>query len=217
MANQTSKVIDTIIQRIDTGVYLPGTVLDETRLAEEIDVSRTPVREAFIQLETEGLIVRGGRRRGAEVFKPNTDQFLNILEVHAQLEAQAAELAARRITEELIKALNDNLSRSITHHERHGDEDHAGYYQLNLSFHDIILTASGNPFLGALIRTNARKLMAYYRNRYAFKGATAASLQEHQAIADLICAGDAAGARKAMAQHFEYDLDTVMDLLAVVS
>lgn len=216
MANQTQHVIDTIIARIDDGAYLPGAGLDETGLATELNISRTPVREAFIRLEADGLIVRGARR-GVTIFKPDTDQFLQILEVHAQLERQAAGLAARRITEAQKEALAANLTASEAHLTQHGDGDPAGYYQLNLGFHTIIIEAAANPYLAQMIKTNARKLMAYYRNRYAFRGATAASVREHREISDLICAGDVTGASDAMTRHFAYGLDTVMDLLAAVS
>lgn len=216
MAGQTNHVIDTILERIDTGVYLPGAVLDEQSLARELALSRTPVREAFIRLEATGLIVREARR-GAHVFKPSTDEFLRILEVHAQLEAQAAALAARRITEDQRAALAANIDASADHLARHGDGEHATYYRLNMAFHEVIMDAAHNPYLSNLIKTNARMLMSYYRNRYRFEGATAASVEEHRQIADLILSGQSEAAHAAMAAHFAYDLDTVMDLLAAVS
>ncbi|MDA7425970.1 GntR family transcriptional regulator [Thalassococcus lentus] len=216
MANQTTYVIETIIQRIDQGTYLPGQVLDETGIAEELGVSRTPVREAFIRLESDGLILRGGRR-GAKLFKPDTNEFLQILELHATLEAQAAELAARRATDETAARLDENIKASERHLAAHGDAAHREYYQLNLQFHEIIIDAAANPYLSEMIKLTARKLMAYYRNRYAFKGATAASVSEHKTISAYIKSKDALAARGAMKQHFEYGLDTVMDLLAAAN
>ena len=73
----------------------PGDVIEEARLMDAHGVSRTPVREAFIQLEASGLI-RRLPRKGAVLFKPTLEEFLAILEVHAKLEGQAAGLAARR-------------------------------------------------------------------------------------------------------------------------
>lgn len=213
MAGQTNHVVDTILQKIDDGVYLPGSVLDEQSLADELSVSRTPVREAFIRLEATGLIQRGGRR-GAKIFKPATDDFLKILEVHAQLECQATELAARRINQDQREQLIANIQQSEKHLTQFGDSKNADYYQLNMQFHQIILDAANNTYLGGLIKTNARLLMSYYRNRYRFAGVTAASVAEHKTIADLIITGNPEEASTAMLKHFDYGLDTIMDLLA---
>lgn len=216
MAGQTHHVIETILTRIDGGIYLPGAVLDEQSLAAELSVSRTPVREAFIRLEATGLIVRGGRR-GAKIFKPDADDFLKILEVHAQLESQAAGLAARRITDAQSDSLTANLDASQSHLDTHGDSAHAEYYQLNLQFHNILMDAAHNPYLGGLIKTNARMLMCYYRLRYRFNGSTETSVREHKEIGQLILSGDGPAAQAAMTRHFDYSLDTIMDLLSAVS
>lgn len=67
-----------------------------------------------------------------------------------------------------------------------------------------------------MIKTNARKLMAYYRARYRYVGAIAASASEHREIADLIIARDAQAAEERMAQHVQFDQVTAMDLLAAL-
>ena len=97
MAGQSDTVINAILNDIESGKLNPGDSIGEPELADRLEVSRTPLREAMIQLETAGLITRLPRK-GAVVFKPTLEEFLAILEVHAKLEGQAAGLAARRLS-----------------------------------------------------------------------------------------------------------------------
>lgn len=215
MAGQTEQVFSAILQDIDAGRLNPGDVLEEAPLMAAHGVSRTPVREAFIQLETAGLI-RRLPRKGAVLFRPTLEEFLAILEVHAKLEGQAAGLAARRMSPALAAALEQSVLDCEAHARDKGDGDPDGYYQLNLAFHETVALAAGNPFLVEMIKTNARKLMAYYRARYRYPGAIALSAKEHREIAGLIAAHDGPAAEAAMFTHVQFDQVTVMDLLAAL-
>ncbi|MEM7521626.1 MAG: GntR family transcriptional regulator [Pseudomonadota bacterium] len=212
---QTQTVSDTIMAQIDDGSLLPGDQIDERELMAACGVSRTPVREALIQLEADGLVVRNARK-GVRLFQPSTEEFLAILEVHANLEAHAAELAARRISDETATVLRDSVAACVAFVQKRTAKDHAGYYGLNLRFHEVIADASCNPFLIDMIKLNARKLMAYYRLRYRTPGAIETSAQEHVEIAALILDGDASAARQAMMDHFNYERETVMHMIASV-
>ncbi len=86
-----------IYQRIVEGTYLPGQRLIEQRIAEELEVSRTPVREAFRRLETAGLIV-AEKNRGAVVRAVTRADVEDLYELRSRLEALAAERAAVRAT-----------------------------------------------------------------------------------------------------------------------
>ncbi len=215
MAGQTETVIEAILAAIDDGEIGPGDAIDEQALIAKHGVSRTPVREALIRLETAGLVQRHARR-GAVLFKPTLEEFLGIIEVHARLEAQAAGLAARRLTPDLARQLEKIVQACETHATEHGSSKPEDYYRLNLRFHEVIARASGNPFLIDLIKMNARKLMGYYRARYRYPGSVEASAKEHREIAMLIAAHKREEAEAAMETHFNYDRGTVMDLLAAV-
>ena len=104
MAGQTETVISAILGAIESGALNPGDMIEEQVLSERHGVSRTPIREALIKLETAGLVQRLPRK-GAVVFKPTLEEFLAILEVHAKLEGQAAGLAARRLSPVYAKLL----------------------------------------------------------------------------------------------------------------
>ena len=216
MAGQTETLIETIMGWIDLGRLRPGDAIDEAALAAEYSVSRTPVREALLQLEAMGLI-RRHPRKGATLFKPTLEEFLAILEVHAKLEGQAAGLAARRLSVAWAEKLEAAVTACEAHAATKGDADPDGYYQLNLRFHETVALAAGNPFLTEMIKTNARKLLAYYRARYRYAGAIALSASEHRAIAGLIVARDSVGAETLMQRHVQFDQITAMDLLAALA
>lgn len=206
-------VVDTILSKIDEGTLHPGDVVGEDTLIAELGISRTPLREALLQLEAHGLVTRQPRK-GVVVFKPTLEEFLAILEVHARLEGQAAGLAARRLSPERSKSLQSIVRNCEAHSAKHGDGEPDAYYQLNLDFHRVIGEASGNPFLLDMIKSNARKLMAYYRARYRTSGAIHASAVEHAAIAQAILDRNSAKAEELMIRHVQFDHVTAMDLLA---
>lgn len=216
MAGQTDTVINLIISQIDAGEILPGFAIDEKEMMRICGVSRTPVREAIIRLESDGLVQRHPRK-GAVIFRPTIAEFLTILEVHANLECFAAELAAQRITDELKDELQSIVAACEVHLKEHGNAQPAQYYQLNLLFHEIIVRAAQNDVLMQMVKTNARKLMAYYRLRYSHPGAVKASAREHAEIAAHIVAHQGPEARRAMQEHFNYDRQTVMDLITSVA
>jgi DNA-binding GntR family transcriptional regulator len=215
MAGQTDTIVTTILEGIDRGELSPGDAIEEQGLIERYGVSRTPLREALIRLEAMGLIVRQPRK-GATLFKPTLEEFLAILEVHARLEGQAAGLAARRMQGADAARLEAVVQACEAHAAAKGDGDPDGYYQLNLRFHEAIALASGNPFLVEMIKTNARKLLAYYRARYRYPGMIAASAREHRELAGMIAARKADEAEAFMARHVQFDRVTVMDLLAAL-
>jgi DNA-binding GntR family transcriptional regulator len=216
MGSQTELIIDHIVREIEQGSLMPGDVLDERALVGQFGVSRTPVREALLQLDALGIL-RRKPRGGAEVFKPNLEEFLAILEVHAKLEGHAAGLAARRLSAEDGRTLEQAVRDCERHLEKHGDAEPDRYYLANLNFHRLVASSAHNPVLLETIKINARKLLAYYRARYRYKGSIPKSVEEHRRIAELILNRDSAGAEELMVTHVMFDSVTAMDLLAVLS
>ena len=216
MSNQTDMIVAHIVKRIEDGTLSPGDVLEEKALVSEFGLSRTPVREALLQLDAVGILRRKARG-GAEVFQPTLEEFLAILEVHAKLEGHAAALAARRLSVDDASALERACAACDHHVSTLADAMPNAYYQHNLGFHKTVGLAAHNPFLMEMIRTNGRKLLAYYRARYAYKGSIPQSAVEHRRIAALIADRDAAGAEEAMVRHVTFDSVTAMDLIAMLS
>jgi DNA-binding GntR family transcriptional regulator len=216
MSSQTDQIIEHIIHEIEQGTLTPGDVLEEKALVSTFGVSRTPVREALLHLDAVGIL-RRKPRGGAVVFKPNLEEFLAIMEVHAKLEGHAAALAARRLSSADAKALEAVCAACDTHVALNGDALPDAYYQCNMEFHRTVATAAHNPVLLELIKTNARKLLAYYRARYRYKGSIAKSATEHRKLASLILDRDAVTAEAMMVSHVMFDSVTAMDLLAAMS
>lgn len=213
MAGEPDAVVDFIIAQIDAGDALPGRAIDEKEMMQVCGVSQTQVHDALIRLEADGLVQRDPRK-GTVIFQPTVAEFLTILEVHANLESFAAGLAAQRITDTLKAELLSVVGACGTHAAEYGNTDPAGYYQLNTRFHETIAQAARNDLLMQMIKTNARKLTAYYRMRYRHPGASQSSAKDHVAIADLIIGSKPEAAAAAMQEHFNYDRETVMDLIA---
>ncbi len=216
MSAPSPSLVQYLLNRIDLGLLNPGDVIDEQELVATYGVSRTPVREAILHLEAVGL-VRRLPRKGATIFRPTLEEFLAILEVHAKLEGQAAGLAARRLSQQGALALEATVAACEAHAAAKGDAEPDAYYQCNLRFHEAVAMAAGNDVLVDFIKTNARKLLAYYRARYRFAGSIAKSAAEHRVIAGLIHDRDSVGAEALMQRHVQFDQVTAMDLLAALS
>ncbi len=214
--NTSPSLVSHILDSIDLGLLNPGDVIDEQDLVTRYGVSRTPVREAILHLEAIGL-VRRLPRKGATIFRPTLEEFLAILEVHAKLEGQAAGLAARRLSRQGAMALEDAVRACESHAAEQGDANPDAYYQLNLRFHECVALAAGNAVLVDFVKTNARKLLAYYRARYRFAGSIAVSAREHRAISRLILDRNSTAAEAMMQDHVQFDQVTAMDLLAALA
>jgi DNA-binding GntR family transcriptional regulator len=144
IARQSERLGELIEERIVTGAYPPGTRLDEQELATTFGVSRTPVREALIQLASIGLIeIRP--RRGATVPEVGADRVCEMFEVMAELEAMCGRLAARRITASEQLALQE--AHRACEAARDADTPDV-YYQLNEVFHQRIYEASHKQLPG---------------------------------------------------------------------
>jgi DNA-binding GntR family transcriptional regulator len=133
-----------------TGGLRPRESLIEADLAEDLAVSRTPIREALQRLAADGIIVR--RRRGWAVRAYTPDEVRKIYEVRAILEGGAARLAAIRASDADLAAL-EPLS---THGHTHVHDANSQFVRVNDEFHDRVTAASGNEILVDLVRRSCR-------------------------------------------------------------
>lgn len=205
-------VRDAIEQDIVTGFYVPGERLDEATLAARHQVSRTPVREALIQLSTMGL-VKIVPNRGAFVNQLTITELVEMFEVMGELEAMCARLAARRIhTEQLLRLgeAQENCRRA----QNKGNSD--DYYYANEQFHQTIYEASGNTFLYEQACSLQRRLKPYRRLQLRVPGRVARSLAEHDAVLDAIRSHDSRRAHEAMRQHVVIQGEFFSDFLAAI-
>lgn len=204
---------ETIEERIATGRYLPGMRLDETELANEFEVSRTPIREALIQLAFSGLIDMRPRR-GAIVAEISPQRLCEMFEVMAELEAMCGRLAARRMTEVDQQALLE------AHHacEKARDaSDLDAYYRRNERFHAAIYAASHNGFLIEEATAIHRRLTAYRRLQLRVRDRLRTSFSEHAGIVEAIIAGDGDLAADLLRKHVIVQGERFADLIASLS
>jgi len=187
----------------------PGAKLNERELAQVLQVSRTPLREAIKMLAAEGL-VELLPNRGAIALALTEEDVRNTFEVMAGLEALSGELAAPRITEgELaeIKAMQFEMLAAYTR------RDLPAYYRLNARIHNAINAAAKNPVLTMTYnQVNARlQALRFRSNQDGDKWKRA--VQEHEAMIEALCARDPGAMRQVLLTHLNNKRDVVLEQL----
>ena len=194
--------------RIICGELAPGTPLDETSLATEFLVSRTPIREALRQLAASGLIDQKPHAR-ALVAKPDDATLAGMFEVMAYLESLCAGLCAVAMTAAEREAL-DALHIGMAHIVRDGD--HARYVEANEAFHSAIYDGAHNAYLAEVTRSTRQRLQPFRRAQFQALGRLSRSHAEHGVVVDAILQGDRDRADWAMRQHIAIVEDAYQDL-----
>lgn len=197
-------------QDIVMGAFAPGARLDEVRLAERFEVSRTPIREALQQLAAAGLVDLQPRR-GAFVRQRGIAEIVEMFEVMGELEGLCGRLAARRVLPEQTKDMQEAMHACEAEVER---DDREAYYYANEAFHHAIYDASGNAFLARQARQLQTSLSPYRRLQLRVKNRMTQSLAEHRAIVEAILGGDEAAADAALRDHVVIQGERFNDLLA---
>ncbi|MFF5792210.1 GntR family transcriptional regulator [Paeniglutamicibacter sp. NPDC012692] len=186
-------------QMIVTGSVQPGDLLAETALAQDFEVSRTPIREALKQLEREGLVeVRA--RVGTFVRKPTQREIHEMFQLKEAFEGLAAGLLARRGHVPELLMLQENVAQATEAVER-GDAER--YSQLVHEFHSTLVAGADNRKLSEHYDLLMNQL-AYHRivsQTLSLPGRLRNSVGEHQAIIDAIISKDPLAAELVMRRH----------------
>lgn len=207
-SNLQERVTDELRRMITEGELLPGAALSEVTLAATFGISRTPVREALKQLQTEGLVeIRP--RVGTFVATPSRRDINELFEMKQLLEGAAARLMAARGDVPELRALQANV-RASDQAVAAGDTDR--YAELVHQFHELLISGCDNGKLAAHYRTLMNQL-AYnrlVRTSLSQPGRASKSESEHQQVVDLILAKDGDGAERHMRNHVRASHDAVM-------
>ncbi len=189
-----------------TGKIKPGTRMMEIELAEDMGVSRTPIREAIRKLEKEGLVVIEPRK-GAYASEVSVKDMEDILEVRANLEGLAAYLAAERMTEAEKKLLDETKERFK---QAVADGNMADMIAYDTKFHHMIVESSRNNHLIHMVE-QLQELVLRFRYIYYkdFKRAED-MIPEHQQICEEIVNGNGANARFEAFNHIDKLKDMIM-------
>ncbi len=172
------KILETIREAILKGDLKPGEKVAEPELAERFGISRTPIREAFRQLESEGYLTVIPRK-GAVVAALSERDVQEYYAVKSILEGYAAELAAKNLTEkELTKleAINERLKKLAA------EGDVKTFYRVHHEFHDIFLKAADNSKLYELINQLGQKFSRLRMASLSVDGRMAISVAEHEKL-----------------------------------
>ncbi|MDM0052599.1 GntR family transcriptional regulator [Variovorax sp. J22R115] len=190
-------VRQSIIRDLSVGALQPGHPLDERALSERFEVSRTPIREAILQLAAQGFLVISPRS-GASVPRLSIVLLRELLELLGELEGIAATFAAKRIRPQEKAELAESIAQCTAAAEA---DDAAAYQIANDRFHGLIYAASRNGSLVEQIRSLRTRSAAYTVNRFDSPGRMKRSALEHAAIAKGVLDNDAAAAHAAMLNH----------------
>jgi len=210
MKNRSQALRDSIEEMIAVGELKPGQHLDETELATRFGVSRTPIREALLQLSSMGVIAIRPRR-GAVVAEISPQGLLEMFEVMAELEAMCGRLAARRMLPEELARLQA-LHRECEAARDANDAD--GYYNCNELFHQMIYEGSHNVFLAEQARNLQRRLRPYRRLQLRVRDRLANSFSEHEGIVEGLQAGDSEQTANRLRAHVTVQGQRFADLIA---
>ncbi len=195
-----------------SGVLMPGDTIDERSLSQRFDVSRTPAREAIMQLAANGL-VRMSPRHGAIIVETSAEEAISMMETLVSLEAEATMLAARRLqgTEiekmERIHAESEIAAKSI---------DSDAYMVCNKQFHELIYVGSRNPYLTELIRKTRLRMAFYSQSSLSQPARITASWDEHGAVLAALRAGEINLAGQRMREHILSGGRVYADLVAAL-
>lgn len=199
-------VLEALREAIVAGVLGPGERLMEIQLAEEMGVSRTPVREAIRKLELEGFVVMIPRK-GAYVAGVSYKDVTDVFEIRAALEGLAAGLAAEKITDEEIEHLEE-----VLHHEK-GTLTLEEMVQSDTDFHALLYKASRNERLINILANLREQIQRFRTTSLAVPGRLRYAIQEHRAIVDAVIQHDVEEAQSLATAHIETAANVMFEAL----
>ena len=192
-------VYEELKRQILVGEIAPGTRMMEVELAEDMGVSRTPVREAIRKLEKEGLVTIEPRR-GAYASDISIKDMVDVLEVRQMLEGMAASMAAQKVTEEEKLDFVEANSAYKNAVKKGNIEEIIRYDEL---FHQLILSYSGNKTLNQLL-SQVQELALRFRYIYYDDFSRYENMPvEHEEIEEAIISGDTQKAKVVAEEHVE--------------
>lgn len=202
-------VFESLREAIISGQLRAGERLMEIQLAEEMGVSRTPVREAIRKLELEGLVAMIPRK-GAYVAGLSFKDIVDVFEIRGALEGLAAELAAERITDEELEELERYLVKIAEAIEK-GDLEKV--VANDTDFHSLLYQASRNQRLSQIINNLREQIQRFRTTSLSYPGRMKTALEEHRKIVEAISARDGELASKLAHEHIENAENSMMSMI----
>ncbi len=183
------QIYEYLQKEIQAGRLVPGSFIKLNEISKHLGVSKTPLRDAILQMECEGF-VSILPRRGVLLKRLTLEEIKDILEILGALESAALRSVFNKITPRRIKrmeALNAEMRRCIQ--EKTFEEFDPQYYSLNIAFHDVFLELSNNASMKQLMATMKQRLYDFPRLAY-MKEWEWANCDEHERFIDYIRKGE---------------------------
>lgn len=194
-ASRADHAYEGLLAAIGAGRLKPGERIRETALAEQLGISRTPIREALQRLARDGL-VRLDARNGARVAELSMQAIQELYDLREILEGSTARLAAQSASANDLQRLNAILEREATQLE-----DPTALAKLNKLYHRTLCEAANNRYLMSAVGTFSTTLLLLGPTTLAAHQRAAESHAEHCAIVEAVAAGDADKAERLMRGH----------------
>jgi DNA-binding GntR family transcriptional regulator len=205
-ASVNAQVLSSLRAAVITGELAPGSLHSVQNLATQLGVSRTPVREALIKLAQQGM-VRFERNRGVRILLTSLHDLEEVFALRLLLEPPAVRRAVTRLDGNQRR----ELRRTFAHMEKAAKaDDEFTMFEHDRRFHRVLLEAAGNARLAAFV--DGLRDMVLRRGVSTARESRSLDdiVAEHRAILDLIEAGDAEGAAKAMREHVRHTAELLI-------
>lgn len=193
----TTIIFEKVREDILNDVYIDGEKIVEAKLAEELGVSRTPVREALKQLELDGL-VQSIPNRGVIVKGITEQDIADIYTIRIAIEGIAANWSVRRISDEEIANLKE-VYELMEFYTSKGDTDKT--FELNTKFHEIIYRATRSRYMEHVLKDFQMFIKSTRSKSLKSEGRLQEALGEHKAVLDAFLTHDADAAVAAVLAH----------------
>jgi len=198
----TEQAADAIRERIVEGQFELGEALSDIALADELGVSKTPIREAFLLLKNEGL-VEVLPKQGTFVFRMTMEQLRQLWELREILELNSLRLAMRDGGGTMTRILTPIIERMV---KATNEKDPSLFRRCDAEFHGAIIAGSDNKFIQSGYNIIALRVQVL-RNRVSLEAHNWRSLDEHVAVLDYIRTGDTEAAVESLFKHIRGTLD----------
>ncbi len=198
-----------ILDLIMSGKVATGELMNERRLAEALAMSRTPVRDALLMLEGEGLLLRQGRA-GLQVREMRIEDYMDALQVRLLLEPAVARMATGRVPASQVRACRERIRAAMAEYGA-GPADRDLVRSIDGEVHGMITDVIENAQLSAIVQTMRRQTQMF--DLRAMPERFADTCAEHLAILDALESGDGMRAAEAMTAHLEAVRRSIIDRL----
>ncbi len=196
-------IADQIFEKLEkdilSGKYKRGELLSELRLSKELDVSRTPIREALLRLEQDNILKETGR--GMEVIGISYEDMLDMYDIRFRLEGELARRAAASITDEQLAQMLELVELQRYYINKQGNSSSEHTKNLDSQFHELLYASAGSKAYADVL-TRIHKKMTKFRMASVSKQSRALqSNDEHMAIYRALSSRDPDAAAEAVLEH----------------